>query len=149
MREDRASAELAAARQEVVRAQQEQEARQEELRQFEETKEERRDRIYAAVMGHTLSRSDLDQALEGVARIDEEGQLKADNVALAAAKVKEKEALSEEASRHFTKASKERMKISEHRVMWLEAEAKELEHKQEVEREDFTSKRNVENWDDD
>ena len=149
MREDRASAELAAARQEVVRAQQEQEARQEELRQFEETKDERRDRIYAAVLGHTVRRSELDQALEGIARIDEEGQLKADNVALAAAKVKEKEEQSEEARRHFAKASKERMKISEHRVLWLEAEAKELEHKQEVELEDFTSKRNVENWDDD
>lgn len=149
MREDRASAELVAARQEVVRAEQQLEARRDELREFEATKEERRDRIFAAVVGHSVLRDDLDKALEGVARIDKEGELKADNVNLAAANVKEKEKLSEEAKRHFVIASKERMKISEHRSMWLLEELKEQEFRQEIELEDFTGKKNVEDMGDD
>ena len=84
------------------------------------------------------------KVVESVARIDEEGVLKADNVALATANVKEKERLSEEAKTHFAQASKERMKISEHREIWLREELKEEEHRQEIELEDFTGKKNVE-----
>lgn len=149
MREDRASAELVAARQEVVRAEQQLEERKNELRQFEATKEERRDRIFAAVVGHSITREELDQALEGVARIDEEGVLKSDNVKLAAAKVKEKEQLAKDAHGHFVKASKDRMKISEHRAVWLVEELKEQEFRQEIELEDFTGKKNVEGLGDD
>ena len=149
MREDRASAELVAARQEVVRAEQQLEERKNELRQFEATKEERRDRIFAAVVGHSITREELDQALEGVARIDEEGVLKADNVNLAVVNVKEKEKLSEEAHRLFVKASKDRTKISEHREVWLVEEMKEQEFRQEIELEDFTGKKNVEEMGDD
>ncbi len=125
MREDRASAELSAARQEVRRAEQQLAERQQELREYEATKEERRDRIFAAVVGHAVSREDLDKAIEGVARIDKEGELKADNVKLAEAEVKKKEKLSEAARANFVKASKERMKISEHRAVWLLEEQKE------------------------
>ena len=149
MREDRASAELVAARQEVVRAEQQLEERKNELRQFEATKEERRDRIFAAVVGHSITREELDQALEGVARIDAEGVLKADNVNLAVVNVKEKEKLSEEAHRLFVKASKDRTKISEHREVWLVEEMKEQEFRQEIELEDFTGKKNVEEMGDD
>ena len=149
MREDRASADLAAARQKVRQAAQVLEDRKEELRQFEATKEERRDRIYAAVMGQAITREDLDRVLEGVARIDEEGVLKADNVTMAAGDLKEKEELAEKAREGFVKASKERMKITEHKAMWLADEAKEQEHRQEVELEDFTGKKNREKADDD
>ncbi|MBR4517513.1 MAG: YscO family type III secretion system apparatus protein [Victivallales bacterium] len=149
MREDRASAELVAARQEVVRAEQQLEERKNELRKYQETKEERRDRIFAAVVGHAVTREDIDRALEGVARIDKEGELKADNVNLAAAKVQEKEKLSEKAKAVFVTASKERMKISEHKAMWLVEEMKEQEFRQEIELEDFTGKKNVEEMGDD
>ena len=148
MREDRASAELSAARQEVLRAEQQLEERKDELREFEMTKEERRDRIFAAVVGHAVTREDLDKALEGVARIDKEGELKADNVNLAASKVKEKKELSEEARKHFVIASKDRMKISEHRAVWVKEEQKEQEFRQEIELEDFTGKKNVESFED-
>jgi len=148
MREDRASAELAAARQEVLRAVQQHEERKDELRRYEETKEERRDRIFEAVLGRAISRDEMDKALESVARIDEEGDLKADNVALAAAKVKEKEKLSEEARQQFVKASKERMKISEHRAVWLEEERVAQEFRQETELEDFVGKKNMEVFED-
>ncbi len=149
MREDRASADLAAARQKVHQAEQILEERKAELQEFEATKEERRDRIYAAVMGQSLTREELDKALEGVARIDEEGVLKTDNVTMAAAELKTKEEEAEKAREGFVKASKERMKITEHKAMWLVEEAKEQEHRQEVELEDFTGKKNREKADDD
>ena len=149
MREDRASADLAAARQKVRQAAQVLEERKEELRVFEATKEERRDRIYDAVMGQAISREELDRVLEGVARIDEEGVLKADNVTMAAGDLKEKEEQAEKAREGFVKASKERMKITEHKAMWIAEEEKEQEHRQEVELEDFTGKKNKEKADDD
>ena len=148
MREDRASAELSAARQAVRQAEQTLEERKAELLDFENTKDERRDRIYNAVIGHSVSRDELDLALEGVARIDEEGALKADNVALAQAELRKKEESAENARNNFVKASKERMKISEHKTMWLAEEAKEQERRQEFELEDFTGKKNTENLND-
>ena len=148
MREDRASAELSAARQAVRQAALTLEERKNDLRHFEETKDERRDSIYNAVMGHQISREELDRVLEGVARIDEEGALKADNVSLAEAELHKKEESAEEARTVFVKASKERMKITEHKAIWLKEEAKELEHRQEIELEDFTGKKNKENMDD-
>ena len=148
MREDRASAELSAARHAVRQAARELEERKEDLRQYEETKDERRDRIYNAVMGHAISREELDRVLEGVARIDEEGALKADNVSMAEAELRKKEESAEEARANFVKASKERMKITEHKAIWIAEEAKEQERKQESELEDFTGKKNTENMND-
>jgi len=148
MREDRASAELSAARQAVRQAAQSLEERKAELRDFEETKEERRDKIYSAIIGHKVSMDDIDLAVEGVARIDEEGALKADNVLLAEAELRKKEEAAEEARENFVRASKERMKITEHKAVWLEEEARESEHHQETELEDFTGKKNTEDMND-
>ena len=88
MREDRASGELTAARQAREAAEEVLEARRQDLVRYEETREERRDRIYDAIIGQTVSRDRLDLAAEGVARIDEEGALKADNVKRAEADVR-------------------------------------------------------------
>ena len=85
MREDRAATELTAARREVSRAQERLSQRKRDLEEYEATKEARRDRIYEAVIGRAVSMEDLDLAREGVARIDEEGILKADNVVQAEA----------------------------------------------------------------
>lgn len=148
MREDRASAELSAARQAVRQAAQVVVEREAELAEFDKTKDERRDRIYAAILGHSITREECDLALEGVARIDEEGVLKADNVKMAQAELKKKEEAAEDARTNFVKASKERMKISEHKAVWVAEEAKEQEHRQEFELEDFTGKKNKENMDD-
>ncbi len=148
MREDRASAELSAARHAVRQAARELEERKEDLRLFEETRDERRDRIYDAVMGHAISREELDRVLEGVARIDEEGALKADNVSMAEAELRKKEESAEEARANFVKTSKERMKITEHKAIWLAEEAMAQERKQESELEDFTGKKNTENMND-
>ena len=97
MREDRASGELTAARRALAAAEERLADRRRDLAAYEETKEERRDRIYDAIIGREVSRDQIDLANEGVARIDEEGVLKADNVKRAEGEVKEKEAAAEAA----------------------------------------------------
>ena len=138
MREDRATGELVAARQALAVAEEALAARRSELADYEATKEERRDRIYDAVIGRTISRDELDLANEGVARIDEEGAIKADNVAHAEAERKTRESVVESARVNLNVATKNRMKIDEHRAVWMEAEAKEQEARAEGELEDFT-----------
>lgn len=141
MREDRASGELTAARQAREAAEEVLEARRQDLARYEETREERRNRIYDAIIGQTVSRDRLDLAAEGVARIDEEGALKADNVKRAEADVRTRAEQESAARRAYNEATKERMKIDEHRLVWLEAEAAEQETRAEGELEDFVGRK--------
>jgi len=138
MREDRATGELTAARQALSAAEEALAARKRELAEYEATKEERRDRIYATVIGRTVSREQLDMASEGVARIDEEGALKADNVSRAEAERKAREEAAETARENLNVATKNRMKIEEHRATWLADDAKAQDARAEGELEDFT-----------
>ena len=137
MREDRAAGALTAARQALAAAEEALTARRRDLAAWEETKEERRDRIYDAIIGQKVSRDQIDLANEGVARIDEEGVLKADNVTRAEDVVKEKTEAAEVARANLNLATKNRMKIDEHRAVWLAEEAKEQEARAEGELEDF------------
>ena len=138
MREDRATGELTAARQALYAAEEALAARRRELAEYEATREERRDRIYATVIGRTVSREQLDMASEGVARIDEEGALKADNVSRAEAERKTREEAAEVARENLNVATKNRMKIEEHRATWLADDAKAQDARAEGELEDFT-----------
>jgi hypothetical protein len=88
-------------------------------------------------MGRTVSREQLDMVTEGVARIDEEGALKADNVARAEADRKKREEDTVVARNNLALAMKNRTKIDEHKDVWLAAEAAEEEHRAECELEDF------------
>ncbi len=137
MREDRATGELTAARRALAAAEEELAARQRDLAEYEDTKEERRDRIYDAIIGREVSRDQIDLATEGVARIDEEGVLKADNVKRAEGVVKEKADAAEAARVNLNVAIKNRMKIDEHKSVWVAEEAKEQETRAEGELEDF------------
>ena len=137
MREDRATGELTAARQAVAAAESALEERRRELARYEETKEERRDRIYAAIIGRSVSRERIDIANEGVARIDEEGVLKADNVTRAQDELRKCEEIAETARQNLSLATKNRMKIDEHKAIWIAADAAEQEHRAEGELEDF------------
>ena len=137
MREDRASGELVAAKQALAVAEEALAARQRELADYEATKEERRDRIYDTVMGRPVSREQLDMVAEGVARIDEEGVLKADNVTRADDERKAREAEAQTARSNLNIATKNRMKIDEHKAVWLDEDAKEQEARAEGELEDF------------
>lgn len=141
MRQDRASGELTAARRAVRDAEAAVEARKRELADFERTKEERRDRIYNTIMGRPVSREKLDLAQEGVARIDEEGAIRLDNVRQAEGELNKREAEAEAAREVFVAASKNRMKIDEHRTVWITAKAAEQERRTECELEDFTGRK--------
>lgn len=143
MREDRAGGELTAARQAVMAAQEALKARQDELAAYNQTREERRDRIYATVMGRPVSREQIDLVQEGVARIDEEGALKADNVVRAEGELHARKDAENAAHAHFVAASKDRMKIEEHKANWLIADAQEQEQHAESELEDFTGRKQV------
>ena len=137
MREDRATGELVAARQALAAAEEALAARRRDLAEWEETKEERRDRIYDAIIGREVSRDQIDLANEGVARIDEEGVLKADNVKRAEGVVQEKTEATAMARTNLNVAIKNRMKIDEHKAVWLAEEAKTQEARAEGELEDF------------
>ena len=141
MREDRASGELTAARQAREAAEEILLARQKDLDAYNETREERRDRIYDAIIGQTITMERLDLAAEGVARIDEEGVLKADNVKRAESDLKERKDQEVEARQRFNLATKERMKIDEHRAIWVAADAAEQELRAEGELEDFVGRK--------
>jgi hypothetical protein len=138
MREDRATGELTAARQALAAAEEALAARRRELADYEATRDERRDRIYATVMGRAVTREQLDMATEGVARIDEEGALKTDNVSRAETVRQEREEAADAARERLNLAIKNRMKIDEHRSVWLADEAKAQEARAEGELEDFT-----------
>ena len=136
-REDRAAMELVAAKRELAAAEEALAARRHDLEEWASTKEERRDRIYDAIIGRPVSRDQLDMANEGVSRIDEEGVLKADNVKRAEGVVKQKADEADVAKTHFTVATKNRMKIDEHKAVWLAEDALEQEARTEGELEDF------------
>ena len=141
MREDKATGELTAAKRAVRTAEVALEDRKRELSEFESTKEERRDRIYDAIIGITVSRDQIDMAQEGVARIDEEGALRLDNVHQAEGELKKRQSEAEAARAAFILASKSRAKIDEHKAEWAADEAKAAEARVEGELEDFTGRK--------
>ncbi len=141
MREDRASAALTAARQAAAAAADAVDARKAELEKFEASKDERRDRIYDTILGRPVNRDQIDLALEGVARIDQEGAIRLDNVRQAENELKKKEEAVETARAGFFEATKNRMKIGEHKAVWQEIEAKEAEAQSDMELEDFTARK--------
>jgi len=141
MREDRASGELVATKQAVRSAEEAVAERKKELSDFERTKEERRDRIFDSIMGRPVSREQLDLAKEGVARIDEEGALRLDNVRQAEGELAKRLSAAETARTVFVTASKNRMKIDEHKYVWRAEEAREQEFRAECELEDFAGRK--------
>ena len=146
-REDAARGELVAAQQRVAQAQNERAARKNDVLEYERTKEERRDRIYAAVIGRTVTADDLAMAREGVSRIDDEGNLKADNVLRAEGVLKDRQLEAETARDGFVLATKNKMKIAEHRENHLRDEAAWADRRQEIELEDFTGKKVIDDRD--
>lgn len=140
-REDTARSELTAARLRMSEAQNELEARKEEFRLYEETKDERRERIFAAILGRTVGADELEMAREGISRIDEEGNLKADNIVRAESILRDREKEVESARDVLVFATKNRMKIEEHRSNWLTISAAEEDYRQEIELEDFIGKK--------
>lgn len=144
MREDRAGVALTAARNAKVQAEKELESKRSEFEKYMETKEQRRDRIYDQIIGRPVSLDDLDDARTAVTRVDEEGVLLEQAEKKAADVVETKTREAESARVQFVAASRNRMKIDEHRSIWIEEARKEEERAADAEMEEFTGKKNEE-----
>ena len=141
MREDRAGTELTGARRARNAAETERDSRRETRRKFEVTKEERRDRIYDAVIGRTVSLDDLDQARSAVTAIDEEAMLLEEAESKAQQELEKREDEARTAKVRFIEASKNKMKIDQHRTVWMEEDRKNQERIEDAEMEEFTGRR--------
>ena len=144
MREDRAGSALTSARRARKVAADELERRRQERVRYLETKEERRDRIYDQVMGRPVSMDALDDVRTAVTRIDEEGVLLEEAEQKAADVLLQKEHEAERARVEFVGASRNRMKIDEHRSIWAEEVRREEERAADAEMEEFTGKKKEE-----
>ena len=137
MREDRAQADLIAAK--AVRAQAEREYRKchETRVDYEKTREERRDRVYDAVIGRKVKMDDLDRAREAVTRIDEEGVLLVEAERKAEVVLKEKDAAAETARVGLAMATRNKAKIEQHRAIWEEEDRLMREKLADAEMDEF------------
>lgn len=141
MREDRAQADLIAAK--AVRSEAERELgrRAEDRLAFERTKEERRDRVYDAVIGRTVKMDELDRVRTAVSRIDEEGVLLAEAERKAEIVFKEKDAAAESARVGLALATRNRTKIEQHRAVWEEEDRRMRERLADAEMDEFAEVR--------
>ena len=141
MREDRALQALGVAR----RVREESEATVQERRRdysaYLETREQRRDEIYATVIGRVVTMDNIEVMQEGVARIDAEGALLKDNILRAEAVVEEKKKDESSAEQAHNFALKNKMKIESHRDFWAEEERHEHDRKEELELEEFAGRK--------
>ena len=141
MREDRAASDLTVARRARRAAERTLREKAEVRERYQATKEERRDRVYDAVIGHAVKIEALDRARDAVKRIDEEGVLLEEDEKKAE---RDLEARTREASAarvRYVAAQKNKQKIELHREVWEEEDRKEQERLADIELEEFTGKR--------
>ena len=148
MREDRAGTELTGARRAKAAAEQVLVEKTEARTAFETTRESRRDRLYAAVMGQVVSMDDLDRVRNAVTTIDEEGVLLEEAESRARTDLEKKDQTARAAKVRFTAAVKNKAKIDQHKLAWEEEERKLQEMRADAELEEFTGRRLVSDDDD-
>lgn len=148
MREDRAGTELTSARRAKVAAERFLLEKTESREAFEATRDERRDKLYAAVMGQVVSMEDLDRVRDAVTTIDEEGVLLEEAESKARADLEKKDQLTRAAKVRFTAAVKNKAKIDQHKLAWEEEDRKLQEMRADAEMEEFTGRRFVSDDDD-
>lgn len=148
MREDRAGTELTGARRARDAAEHVRDEKAEEFEKYEETKDSRRDRLYAAVMGRPVKMDDLDRVRAAVTKIDEEGLLLKEAERKAEEELKQKEDEAESAHVRFIAASKNKAKIDQHKLIWQEEDRKMQEMLADAEMEEFTGRKMVADDDD-
>ena len=141
MREDRASEALIAASHAQELASERLLACERKRDGWERTKDARRDRVYAAIMGVPVKRADIDLAKESVSRIDEEGALLHDGVVRAQAELDSRRRESEKARERHVVAMRNREKIEQHRSLWEVEDQREREFAAEAELEEFAGRR--------
>ena len=148
MREDRAGTELTGARRAKAAAERVLEEKAEAHAAFETTREERRDKLYAALMGQVVSMDDLDRVRDAVTSIDEEGVLLEEAESRAKAELDKKDQAAQSAKVRYTVAVKNKAKIDQHKQAWEEEERKFQEMRADSEMEEFTGRRLVSDDDD-
>ena len=141
MREDRAGTELTGARQARSAAERAHDEKEKACQEFEAHKDERRDRIYEAVMGRVVSMDDLDRARSAVTKIDEEGVLLAEAERQAKVAFEKKSEEAEVARVRFVAATKNKTKIDLHRAAWEEEDRRMREMQADAEMEEFTGRK--------
>ena len=149
MREERAQTELVGARIARAKAERELEEKTADREKFDETKEERRDKIFDAVIGRVVSMDELDQARSAVSRIDEEGMLLVEAEHQAEHLLQTRDEETEAARVKFAVAMKNKAKIDQHRLIWEEEDRKMQEMLADAEMEEFTGKKLTETSEDD
>lgn len=137
MREDRTQSELAQARSAKHVAEKALEARVEAIIEYETTKDERRDKVYAMVMGKVVSMDELDNIRAAISQIDEEGVLLVEAERRAKEEVQAKDRAVEAARLNYVEAVKEKTKFVEHRRAWEAEERLKEELAADREMEDF------------
>ena len=148
MREDRAGTELTGARRARSSAERALAEKSEACVEYEHHKDERRDRVYDAVMGRVVTLDDLDRARDAVSKIDEEGALLAEAERQAKVVLEQKSEAAETARVRFVAATKDKTKIDLHRAAWEEEDRKMREMQADAEMEEFTGRRLVGDDDD-
>ena len=149
MREDRAGKDLVTARHAREMAQVELEARKRKLSDYDQTKDERRDRVFETILMRPVSRDEIDRVRSAVSQIDEEGVLLMDGVRRAEADLEAKGQEADKAHGRFIAAVKERAKVSQHREIWAEEERRMQELRADAEMEEFTGRKMTDDDSDD
>lgn len=149
MREGRSSKELVTARHQRDVAVELVSKREDELSRYRETREERRDEVFAAVMGRPVSLDELAQARAAVSRIDEEGTLLNDGVVRAKAELQKREAETETARGNYVLSARNHQKVLMHKQIWQEEERLAEERAADAEMEEFTGRRMTDDESDD
>ena len=140
-REDRAAGELMHARRARTEAERIREEKHERVVRYEKTKEARRDRIFATVIGKTVAREALDDVREAVKSVDEEGVLLAADESRAQQTLEERIAQVGAAQKAYLLAEKNKEKIELHKEIWEEEDRLERERAEDLELEEFTGHR--------
>lgn len=148
LREERAQAELVQAKAVQAQAERELQKRADARGEYEAGKEERRDRVYAAVIGRTVKMDDLDRARSAVTLIDEEGILLAEAERKARTVFKEKERAAEAARGVLAMATRNKEKIVQHRRVWEEEDRRSRERIADAEMDEFAEIRRRNDRDD-
>ncbi len=148
MREDKAQTELTGARRARTAAEEALEEKKKKLDEFEETKEDRRDKVYDAVIGRVCSMEDLDKARDAVTKIDEEGMLLEEAKDQAKATFEKKDEEAEGARVRYVAAMKNLSKIEEHKKAWEDVDRKEQQMREDAEMEEFTGRKMTDDDDD-
>ena len=149
MREDRAGKDLVTARHAREMAQTELEARKRKLVDYDQTKEERRDKVFETIMMRPVPRDEIDRVRSAISQIDEEGVLLTDGVHRAEADLEAKAQEADKAHGRFIVAVKERAKVSQHKEIWAEEDRRMQELRADAEMEEFTGRKMTDDDSDD